>query len=258
MCSKPRVSAILIVRDEATQIRACLESIQWIDDIIVLDSGSQDDTVAICQQYTAHVYRTDWQGYGIQKNRALSYAQADWVLSLDADERVSPALRKEIEHRIDTAHEQQSGFEIPRMSNYCGKFMYHSGWTPDYVLRLFRREQAQFSDVPIHEKVLIEQGKTSKLKQVLIHYAFEDLEEVLDKVNRYSTASAQLAHDQGKKGSLSKAISHGLWAFIRTYFIRSGFLDGKRGLMLAISNAEGTYYRYVKLMLLQSETKHQE
>lgn len=241
------LSVIIITRNEAANIRACLESVAWADEIIVVDSGSDDDTVDICREFTPHVYVHDWPGFGAQKNRALGYATADWVLALDADERVTPELQADIETAI---HEGRAdGFEIPRLSSFCGRFMRHSGWYPDYVARLFRRGSARFSDDLVHERVLVD-GSTAQLDGMLLHYAYDDMEEVLHKVNQYSSAGAQMMQQRGRQATLTGAVLRGLWSFIRTYFLRAGFLDGREGFMLAVSNAEGTYYRYLKLMLL--------
>ena len=245
------IAVIIISKNEAANIRACLESVAWADEIIVVDSGSEDDTVAICREFTPHVYSHDWPGFGAQKNRALSYASKDWVLSLDADERVSPELRREIEAAINNSN-AVAAFDIPRLSNYCGRFMRHSGWHPDYVLRLFRRGSAKFSDDLVHERLLV-MGATAKLHSTLLHYAFDNLEEVLYKVNQYSTAGAQMMQQRGRQATLTGAVLRGLWSFIRTYILRAGFLDGRAGFMLAVSNAEGTYYRYLKLMLLNNK-----
>ena len=246
------LSVIIISKNEALNIRECIESVKWADEIIVVDSGSTDDTVAICREFTPHVYSHDWPGFGIQKNRALDYATQEWVLSLDADERVTPELRAEIEAAMHDGKEQ--GYEIPRLSSFCGRFMHHSGWFPDYVLRLFRRGSARFSDNLVHEK-LISSGKTGRMKNLLLHYAFVDLEEVLHKTNQYSTAGAQMQFQRGRKASLTGAVLRGLWSFVRSYVLRLGFLDGREGFILAVSNAEGTYYRYVKLMMLNRKSR---
>ena len=244
----PGLSVIIITKNEAHNIRACLDSVAWADEIIVVDSGSQDDTVAICNEFTPQVYsHDDWPGFGPQKNRALGYASKDWVLSLDADERVTPQLRAEIAAAM--ANPQASGYEIPRLSSFCGRYMRHSGWHPDYVLRLFKRGAGQFSDDLVHERVIVN-GVTGKLQQSLLHESFRDLEQLLDKINHYSTASARMLYNKNRTASLKKAVAHALWAFLRTYILRAGFLDGREGFMLAVSAAEGTYYRYVKLMLM--------
>lgn len=243
------LSVILITKNEASDIRACLESVAWADEIIVVDSGSTDDTVAICQALGAQVHVfPDWPGFGPQKNRALGYATEDWVFSLDADERVSPELRREIEHTMAQEGPYQA-YDVPRLSSYCGRFMRHSGWYPDYVTRLFRRGAAHFSDDVVHERLLVD-GETGRMKGELMHYAFADPEEVLRKVDQYSTAGAQRMHAKGRQATLAGAVVRGLWSFVRTYFLRLGFLDGREGFMLAVSNAEGTYYRYVKLLML--------
>lgn len=247
------LSVILITKNEAENIRACIESVAWADEIIVVDSGSTDDTVAICKQLGAQVHVHDWPGFGVQKNRALGYATKDWVLSLDADERVTPELRAEIEAILKADHVQDS-YLVPRLSNYCGRFMYHSGWYPDLLPRLFKRGKARFSDDLVHERLIVE-GSSGKLKGLLLHYAFDGMEEVLHKVNQYSTAGAAMMHKRGRKASLSGAVLRGLWSFFRTYILRGGILDGREGFMLAVSNAEGTYYRYLKLMLLNQKQK---
>ena len=248
------LSVIVITKNEEHNIRDCLMSVAWADEIIVLDSSSTDNTLDIAREFTQKVYTSDdWQGFGIQKNRALSYATKEWVLSLDADERVSPELRIEIE-RVITNPNNNVAFKIPRSSNYCGRFMKHCGWWPDYVIRLFRRDAAKFSNNIVHENLVVS-GRLGSLTQPLRHYAFTDLEEVLDKINRYSTAGALQKLNQGKKSSLSKAIGHGLWSFVRTFFIQAGFLDGREGFMLSVSNAEGVYYRYIKLMYLQEKNR---
>ncbi len=246
-----RLSIILITKDESADIRACLESVHWADEIVVVDAGSRDDTVAICRNYTDKIYiHEDWPGFGAQKNRALSYAIGEWVLSLDADERVSPALRKEIEQAL--ASPRFDAYAIPRLSTYCGRTMRHSGWWPDHVLRLFKRGCGRFSESRIHERLIVT-GTCGQLHEPLIHESFRSLEEVLDKVNRYSSESAQMLYEQGRQGGLRTAIGHGLWTFLRTYFLKAGFLDGREGFMLAVSNAEGAYYRYLKLTYLSAQ-----
>jgi len=243
------LSVTVITKNEAHNIEACLRSVAFANEIIVLDSGSTDNTVQLARSLGAKVSTSaDWQGFGIQKNRALALASCDWVLSIDADERVPAELQAEIRAALETP--TFDIYSFPRLSSYCGQYMHHSGWHPDRVTRLFRLHSAGFSDDLVHEKI-ITSSKVGKLSSPLLHESFRDLEGVLDKTNRYSTAGAQSLLKKGKTASISKALGHGLWAFIRTYFLRLGFLDGRMGLVLAISNAEGTYYRYLKLWLLQ-------
>jgi glycosyltransferase involved in cell wall biosynthesis len=241
------LAVTVITKNESKQIRNCLESVKWVNEIIVLDSGSTDDTVAICQEYTDKVFVTDWPGFGMQKNRAIERAACEWILSIDADESVSEELRQEIEEVISQPS-QTVAYRIPRRSSYCGRFMSHGGWWPDYITRLFLRGHARFSDDLVHERLVV-QGAVGRLINPLTHRAFSDLEEVLETANAYSSAGAQMLHQQHKKATLSDAVLHGLWSFFHTYIVRAGFLDGKEGFMLAVSNGEGTYYKYLKLML---------
>jgi glycosyltransferase involved in cell wall biosynthesis len=243
------LSAIVITKNEEAAIRRCLESVAWADEIVVVDSGSTDRTVGVCEELGAKVHSTaDWPGFGVQKNRALDLAHGDWVLSLDADEWLSPLLQSEIRATV-AGPADCAAYRIPRLSSFCGKFMRHSGWWPDRVLRLFRRGRARFSDDLVHEKLIV-QGAVGALSQPMLHESFASLEEVLDKVNRYSSAGAQMMVADGRGGSLTSAVAHGTWTFMRTYVLKAGFMDGREGFMLAVSNAEGVYYRYLKARLL--------
>jgi len=244
------LSVIIITKNEALNIGACLDSVAWADEIIVVDSGSTDDTVSLSKSKNAKVFETDWPGFGPQKNRALALAQGHWVLSIDADERVSDELRLEIQNTLTNDSHHYDAYQIPRRSSYCSQFMRHSGWWPDHVTRLFRRGSASFTEDAIHERLLVDKSKLGTLHRPLIHYSFMNAEDVLSKINTYSTIRAKSDHARGKHASIFDAVFHGLWAFFKTYVIKFGFLDGKKGLMLAISNAEGSYYRYIKLMLL--------
>lgn len=243
------ISVIIITKNEENVISGCINSVSWADEIIVVDANSSDKTAAISKKLGAKVTVTkEWHGFGHQKNLALNLASNEWVLSVDADEIVTAQLKQEIQEVIQSTSENQA-FQIPRASSYCGQFIKYSGWSPDYVLRLFPRESARFSDDLVHEKVIFN-GEIKLLKMPLIHTSYENLEDVLEKTNRYSTAGALMMHKNGKTSSLSKAIFKGLWAFIRTYFLRLGFLDGRMGFILAVSNAEATYYKYLKLFIL--------
>lgn len=243
----PTLSAVIITKNEVKKIRDCLESLKWVDEIIVIDSGSTDGTQAICREYTEKVFEMDWPGFGKQKRRAVEKATCDWILSIDADERVNEELRHEIIQAISS--KSINGYEIPRLSFYCGQPILHGGWRPDYVMRLFRRGYGQFNDVAVHEKLEV-RGNVARLNSSLIHYSFDTLEEVLDKINLYSSLAAKAKYRKNRKCTIYGAFARGSWAFFRTYLLQGSILDGKKGLMLAISNAEGTYYKYLKLMLL--------
>ena len=248
---RPTLSAIVITRNEAHNLHDCLQSMHGlVDEIIVVDSQSTDDTVVIAQQHGAKVAQpADWPGFGPQKNRALDLATCDWVFSIDADERVTPALAMEIK-RVLQEGEANAAYKLPRLSSYCGKFIHHAGWQPDYVLRLFKRGSAKFSNDLVHERVVTEQ-QVLALQNHLLHYSYLNFSQVLSKVDAYSSASAKQAYARGKRSSVAGALGHGAWAFVRTYVIRRGFLDGGHGLALSISNAETSYYKYLKLWQMQ-------
>jgi glycosyltransferase involved in cell wall biosynthesis len=242
------LSVIVITKDEEAMIRRCLESVAWADEIVVVDSGSMDRTLDICRELAVKVHMTpDWPGPGPQRNRAIDLASGDWMLALDADEWVPEALRREIEQTVRAPGENVA-YRIPRLSSYCGRNMRHGGWWPDYVARLFRRGKARFGGGIVHDH-LLPVGPVGKLRAHLMHEACTDVEEVLQKVNSYSTWGAQTLEQEGKRGGLFTAVAHGISAFLKTYVLRAGCLDGREGFMLAVSNAEGAYYKYVKLML---------
>ena len=243
----PRLSAIIITRNEAANIGDCLDSLAFCDERIVVDSGSTDETPAIAGQKGARVVARDWAGFGAQKNYALSLAQGDWVLSIDADERVTPELAREIDLAI--ARGNADGYEVSRSSTFFGRRqMRHSGWFPDRVLRLFRRGKARFSDDIVHERVIC-QGTVARLDAPLLHYPVARLEDAIRRMDSYSTLGAQKLIDSGKRVSFFSGIAHGLFAFLRVFVLQLGFLDGSRGFLLAVANAEGTYYRYMKAWL---------
>jgi glycosyltransferase involved in cell wall biosynthesis len=242
------LSVTVITKNEVNFIRTCLDSVKWADEIIIVDSGSTDGTIEICREYTDKIVLTDWPGPGAQRNRAADLTTKDWILALDADEYVSPELGKEIRAIIANEHDK-AAFKMARLSSYCGRYMHHSGWWPDYITRLYRRDRARFNNELIHDHIIVD-GPVGKLTSHLIHEAFDDLEDVLQKINRYSSDGASVMRQRGRTAGLSTAILHGLWSFSHTYVVRAGFLDGREGFMLAVSNAEGTYYKYLKLLLL--------
>ena len=244
----PTLSIVIVAKNEAANIAECVRSARFADEVIVLDSGSTDGTPDLARAEGAQVIETDWPGYGPQNNRGIDRATGDWFFSLDADERITPELADEIRGAIGRA--DVNGFRVPRTSMYCGRFIRHGGWTPDYTWRLARRGHGRFTEHYLHAHLEV-QGATGTLHHPIVHYSFRSMESVLEKMNRYSSANARDMVTAGRRGSLAAAIGHGFWAFFRTYVLRLGFLDGRWGFLLAVSNAEGTYYRYVKLWLLQ-------
>ncbi|WP_296556440.1 glycosyltransferase family 2 protein [Pigmentiphaga sp.] len=242
-----RLSVIIIARNEARNLADCLESVRFADEIVVVDSGSTDETVDIARRHGARVEITpDWPGFGPQKNRALALATGDWVLSLDADERVTPELAAAIAEVLRAP--RHDAYDMPRLSSFCGRFIRHSGWWPDRVLRLFRRGTARFSDDLVHEKV-VAGDEAGHLAPHLLHYTYPDLDTAIAKMNRYSTDSAQALHMRGRRAGVGAAIGHGAWTFVRLYVFKRGFLDGRHGFLLAATAAAGSFYRYAKLSL---------
>jgi glycosyltransferase involved in cell wall biosynthesis len=242
----PRLTAIIITKNEAANIGACLDSVAFCDERIVVDCGSDDDTTTIAQSKGAHVTAHAWQGFGRQKNFALSLAKGDWVLSIDADERVTPELAAAIGKSIN--ENSADGYEIRRRTRFLGHEMLQSRVFPDYVLRLFRRGRAHFTDVLVHEG-LVCAGPVGRLAETLLHDPVQRLEDALSRVDRYSTASAEMLVAKGRQVSFATGIAHGIWMFVRIYMLRLGFLDGRVGFLFAVANAEGSYYRYMKAWL---------
>ncbi len=246
---------MIVAKNEAAHIADCVASASFADEVLVLDSGSSDGTPALAERAGARVVVTDWPGYGPQVARGLALARTEWVLSLDADERITPSLRTELLAVL--AAPRHDGYRIPRLSEFCGRFIHHGGWRPDRTLRLARRAVAGFTDHLLHAHMTVD-GSVGELQQHLVHYSYPSLHDVLEKLDRYSALHARDMLAQGRSGSLPKALLHGVFAFLRTYIGRLGFLDGQHGLMLAIYNAEYSYYKYLQLMFLQHPPRRPE
>ena len=249
-----RLSVAIITLNEERNLAECLESVAFANEIVVVDGGSRDRSCEIARAAGARVIEArDWQGFGIQKNRAIDACSFEWVLSIDADERVPQNLREEIQAVLRGP--AFDVYQMPRRSYYCGRFMRHSGWWPDHVRRLFRRGTARFSQAPVHESLETERS-VGQLSHPIEHWSYRTMEQVLEKINHYSSLSAPVVLQRGERPSVFTAVLHGAAAFFRTYFLRRGFLDGGHGFMLAVSNAEGSYYRYIKAMLLHQQRGH--
>jgi len=244
------LTVIIAAKNEAHNIEDCVHSVKFANEIIVLDSGSTDATASIAKNAGAKVVQTDWPGYGPQQARGIKMASSEWVLSLDADERITEKLRDEILNTI--TNPIADGYRLPRLSSLCGHFIHHSGWRPDFTLRLVKQNRAGFTDHFLHAHMTVD-GTRADLKESIIHYSYRNYDDLLEKLNRYASGNAKDLYTRGKKASLTKAISHAAWAFIRTWIIRVGFLDGRYGFILAIYNAESTFYKYLKLMELQEK-----
>ncbi len=248
----PSLGVALITKNAERHLRHCLNAVRFADDIVVLDSGSTDATVAIARECGARVeIDTDWQGFGVQKNRAIARLQTDWILLIDADEVVSDGLAASIQAAIRPGRTAADTYALDRLSRFCGRWIRHSGWRPDTVPRLFRRGTAHFSDDRVHERLVFD-GPAPTLDGVLLHYSYDDISEVLRKLDSYSALGAQQRFERGASAGLPKAISRALWAFLRTYFLKRGFLDGEAGFMIATLNAQTVYYRFLRLAELNA------
>lgn len=239
------LSVIIIAKNEETNIRRCLESVRFANEIIVLDSGSEDNTLAIAKEYTDKVYSSeDWQGYGIQKQRALSLATGDWVLNLDADESISAELQKAIKSAI--ASNEADAYRIPICMNFDGIPLRFSS-SPKRHARLFKRENAHFSTDIVHEKIILpKEARIGRLKQAIMHHSFRDISHALYKMNRYSSYSAKIKIKNDNQASFGKTVLGTGWMFFRCYILQKGFMDGKVGFLFAVMNAQGTFFRGMK------------
>lgn len=247
-----QLSVIIITFNEAANIEACLDSVAFADEIIVVDAASTDGTVTLAREKGAKIHVTsDWPGFGPQKNRALQQAQMPWVLSLDADERVSAELARQI--RLAVAGGSHMAFDIPRMTQFCGQWIRHCGWTPDHVLRLFRRDTARFSDDLVHERVLLNTGRVGRLTTPLLHYSYPTPTHYWRKLEQYSQAWAQQRFAMGQTTSMSRAVLSGAAAFFRSYFFRLGFLDGAMGFAVCAMQAQAAFGKYFALYCLNQK-----
>jgi glycosyltransferase involved in cell wall biosynthesis len=242
----PRISVAVIALNEEERLRACLESVVWADELIVVDAGSSDKTVAIAREFTDRVLFRAWDGYGTQKNFALDQCQGDWILSLDADERVSESLREEIRTVVEGGPTTQAGFYLPRRNLFEGRWVRHGGLYPDWQLRLFRRGKGVFVERAVHESVRVE-GPTGRLQSPLIHESYRSVTDAVLRLNRYSDLAAADLVAAGRGGSLFDLLGRPVWRFVSMYVLRAGFLDGWRGLVLAWLYAHYVFLRAAKV-----------
>ncbi|CAM4485890.1 MAG: hypothetical protein LEGION0403_FIIPPAGN_00330 [Legionella sp.] len=244
------LTVTVIAKNEERNIRRCLESVQFADEIIVLDSGSTDNTVAIAKEYTEHVYSTDWPGYGAQKQRALAKATGDWVLNLDADEAVSEKLKQEIMQAM--VLDEADAYRVAIQMYFYNQPLKYSS-SPKRHARLYKRQGAHFSADIVHEKIVLPQGaRIGKLKNCIMHHSFKDVSHVIYKMNKYSSYSAKTYIVKQRKASFPKTLASTSWMFFRCYVLQRGFLDGRIGFLFAVFNAQGTFYRGIKQLYQDS------
>lgn len=238
------LSVIIIAKNEEANIGRCLESVRFADEIVVLDSGSMDKTVEIAKRYTDKVYETDWQGYGVQKQRALEKAAGDWILNLDADESISIELQQEIK-KVTSANEADA-YRMPIKMVFYNQPLKYSA-SPKRHARLFKKANARFSTDIIHEKIVLPpNARIGKIKNSIWHHSFKDLSHVLYKLNKYSSYSAKIRITEKKNTNLCKVLLGTGWMFGRCFILQRGFLDGTLGFLFALFSAQGTFYRGLK------------
>jgi len=245
--TRKTLSVVMIVRDAAELLPDCLRSVAWADERIVLDSGSRDDTVAVAEQLGARVFhRNDWQGYGIQRQRAQQHASCDYVLMLDADERVTPELKQAI---LQVLEQPDDGcvYSVARRNWFVGRFMKYSGWYPDRVVRLYARERYGYNDNLVHESVDTGSAKVVPLEGDLLHLTCRDLMAFNRKQLDYADSWARQKQQAGRQASLGSAFGHALGCFVKMYLLRLGFLDGRHGLLLAVTASQYVFNKYAAL-----------
>ena len=240
-----KISVVIITLNEERNIERCLRSVQWADEIVVVDSGSTDGTLDICERLGCKIVRTPWLGFGRTKQLAVESASNEWVFSIDADEEATPELQQRLQS-IASAPEALRGYRVNRRSFYLGKLIKHSGWTHDYPLRFFNRRYGRFNDKPVHEGVELS-GKEGRIEEELLHYTFPTLASHLAKIERYAALGAHEKAAKGKSAGVGRAVLRGVIEFLRIYFIKVGFLDGRHGLILAVNSAFAAYMKYLML-----------
>jgi len=253
-----KLSICIICKNEESKIATCLASVSWADEIIIVDSGSTDRTLEIAKEYTDKIYiETDWQGFGFQRRRAESYATNDWVFAIDCDEIVSENLKLDIIDKLSKA-KNTDVFRINRFTNFCGQFIYHSGWYPDRIARVYNKNVIRYNNSLVHEA--LDFKKASKVQKInlkgdLLHYQYTDLYQYINKINSYAILSAKDKYKKGKKGGLTRATFSAIYAFIRHYFLRRGFLDGRLGFTIAMIQMQYTFNKYMYAYYLYKDNK---
>ena len=247
----PRVSIAVITLDEEDHLRRCLESVAWADEIVVVDAESRDKTTQIAREFTDRVISRPWAGFATQKNFALAQTTGDWVLSLDADEEASPELREEIAAAIADS-QGFDGYAIRRRNVFLGQWIRHGGLYPDWQVRLFRRGRGRFVERAVHESVSVE-GMLGRLRGHLLHCSYDSVADFFDRANRYSSLAAGEWIREGRRLRARELIVRPLGRFVSMYVLQRGFLDGRRGLLLAALYA---YYVFMRSAKVWEATRH--
>jgi glycosyltransferase involved in cell wall biosynthesis len=242
---RPRLSVVVITLNEEERLRTCLDSVAWADEIVVVDAESQDKTVPIAREFTDHVLVRSWAGFAAQKNFALEHASGDWVLSLDADEEVSSELREEAT-RVLARVDASDGYAVPRRNVFRGQWIRHGGLYPDWQVRLFRRGRGRFLDRDVHESIQVD-GPVGRLSGHLVHRSYRGVDDFFGRANRYSTLAADELIRGGGRARARELLLRPLGRFLAMYVLKAGFLDGRKGLLLAALYAYYVFMRTAKV-----------
>ena len=253
MKEKLPLSVAIITKNEAKNIFDCLQSVAFAKQIVIVDSGSDDETIKIAKAFGCNIYTNPWNGFGAQKQVAIDYCEEEWILLLDADERVSPEMAEQIKD-IVSGTGNADGYSFPRKNFFCGRWIKHAGWWPDRVVRLFKRGYGQMSNATVHEAIVV-RGVVENLACPIEHYTESSLSGIIQKIDRYSSLSANEAYMQGKRSSIICAVLRAVIAFFHNYILRAGLLDGTPGLIIATTDAINKFFKYAKLNQLNKE-KH--
>jgi glycosyltransferase involved in cell wall biosynthesis len=248
-----KLSAVIICTNEENNIEECLQSITWADDIVIIDGGSNDNTIDIAKKFTDKVFINEWPGFAIQRNFSLTKVSFDWVFSLDADERCSEALKTEIQEIMSKDSINFNGFRIPRKSFFLNKWIKHCGWYPGYQLRLFRKDHAKVTDRLVHEGIDVN-GEVGVLKNDILHFTMKSVKDFMTRINNYSTLAAKEKVNK-KKVTLPDLIIRPPLSFLREFIFKKGFLDGVHGAMVALFNSITNMLTYMKTWELQNKNE---
>jgi glycosyltransferase involved in cell wall biosynthesis len=248
--SRPEVSAIVVCFNEEENIRECLESLRWCDEIVVVDSFSTDRTVEISRGYTDRVFQRAWGGYRDQKSFAHSQATKEWVFLVDSDERVPPELRMEIQDALTRFGNRCAAFSLPRLAYYLGRWWYRGGWYPDYDIRIFRRDRATWGGMDPHEQIFID-GNVRRLKHPLHHFTYRDISDHLQRINHFTAVSSREMNGQGRRWRWTDSLCRPAFRFFRSYMWKRGFLEGIPGFFVAATAAIYVFLKYAKLRELE-------
>jgi glycosyltransferase involved in cell wall biosynthesis len=241
------ITACIICFNEEHNIRRCLESVTWTDEIVIMDSYSTDNTLTICKEYDARIYQHEWLGYIGQKTLIQEKAASEWIFFVDADEEVSAELREEVQRQFSSGeYRRWSGYEFPRLVRFLGKWIRHGDWHPDIKLRLFRKEQGRCTGIEPHDRVAVD-GPVRRLHAPLYHYTYRNIHEQMESLNKFSTISAQELFKRKRQASPSDLLLRPMYRFFKCFILKRGIADGFHGFLIAMASSYGTFTKYVKL-----------